>query len=91
MKAEATGIYGSTDLNKEVIEKILFQNGFSTAKRPDQYAGRGVGINAVRHYLQEIDSTIEIDLDPSGADRDGFCPFSYKITIPQQYLRARKS
>ena len=46
--------------NADVLTKIIFAPGFSTAETEGMHAGRGIGLNLVRDRLKEIKGTIKV-------------------------------
>jgi two-component system chemotaxis sensor kinase CheA len=54
-KAVETGIVSLTrahQLSDEDVHALLFRPGFSTAERPGDVSGRGVGLDAVKHAIE---------------------------------------
>ncbi len=73
------------------IAMLIFESGFSTTKTVSQISGRGVGMDAVKQYLNEIDSSISINLLDSSTTHPllherGYRPFSFKIQIPTPHF-----
>jgi chemotaxis protein histidine kinase CheA/ActR/RegA family two-component response regulator len=50
-------------LSREEILSLIFLNGFSTATETDMTSGRGVGMNAVRNQIANINGTIELSTE----------------------------
>ena len=46
--------------NQDVLMKIIFQPGFSTAETEGIHAGRGIGLNLVRDRIKEVGGTIKL-------------------------------
>jgi chemotaxis protein histidine kinase CheA len=46
------------------IEEVIFAAGISTREKPDDLAGRGVGLDAVRTDLARIGYTISVETEP---------------------------
>jgi two-component system chemotaxis sensor kinase CheA len=46
--------------NKDLLMKLIFAPGFSTADTEGLHAGRGIGLNLVRDRLKEINGTIKM-------------------------------
>lgn len=66
----------------EDVAELIFQSGLSTAEQLTQVSGRGVGMDAVRIFLQEQGASIRIVLHKPSAEF-GFCPFEFVINVPQ--------
>lgn len=47
-------------LNRREILDFIFLPGFSTAQRPGELSGRGVGLDVVRTNLQKLNGTVEL-------------------------------
>jgi chemotaxis protein histidine kinase CheA/ActR/RegA family two-component response regulator len=47
-------------LSREEILSLIFLHGFSTATETDMTSGRGVGMNAVRNQIANINGTVEL-------------------------------
>ncbi len=75
------------------IAQLIFHSGFSTAEQVTEVSGRGVGMDAVKGFLEAEGGSIEIHFldDAEGAD---FRPFETVIALPDKYsasLRAAMS
>ncbi|TAL20641.1 MAG: hypothetical protein EPO01_13125 [Aquabacterium sp.] len=68
----------------EQIASFIFQSGFSTAEQVTEVSGRGVGMDAVRGFLEKEDGGISVRfLEPdTGAD---FRRFELVIHLPDKY------
>jgi two-component system chemotaxis sensor kinase CheA len=51
-------------LDKNLLLKVLFAPGFSTAEQADMHAGRGIGLNLVRERIREKKGSIKLQTDP---------------------------
>lgn len=75
---------GASDMD---IANLLFQSGVSTAEKVSDISGRGVGMDAVRGFLQAQNGDINIEFT---AERKGdFRPFSLNIKIKTLTLTER--
>ena len=66
------------------IANFMFSSGFSTAEEVTDVSGRGVGMDAVKGFLEEQGGSIEIILD-DGSDTDDFRAFTTKIVLPSKF------
>ena len=66
------------------IADCLFMSGVSTAEQVTAISGRGVGMDAVKTYLQNAGCDIEIILDESAQPNDDFAAFKLKVTLANQ-------
>jgi hypothetical protein len=69
------------DYTPQRIADLIFENGLSTSNRLTEISGRGVGMDAVRQYLDRAGGSIQVVLN--GAPRNGFCPFAFHIRVPK--------
>lgn len=80
------GLYSADDARPEAkeIANLIFSSGFSTAEEVTDVSGRGVGMDAVKGFLEEQGGSIEIILD-DGNDTDDFRAFTTKIVLPSKF------
>ena len=50
--------------NIDILTKVIFSPGFSTAETEGIHAGRGIGLNLVRDRLKEIKGTVKLKSEP---------------------------
>ncbi len=84
-KGVESGVFaaGSQPSPAEVAE-LIFRSGLSTAEQLSQVSGRGVGMDAVRTFIEEQGGRVSIELhEPHGLD---FCPFAFLIELPAAAL-----
>ena len=69
------------------VANLIFEDGFSTAAQTTSISGRGVGMNAVRSFLKDIGSTIEIVPERLRTE-DGheYMEFHFRIPVPSHLL-----
>jgi HPt (histidine-containing phosphotransfer) domain-containing protein len=81
-KGVASGLFGSSEQpTPETIADIIFRSGLSTSEAVTQVSGRGVGMDAVRTFLNEHGASIRIALKESG-QKLGFAPFEFIVDVP---------
>ena len=84
-KAIENGIIGATDNpNDQEIAQLIFAPGFSTAEKVTEVSGRGVGMDAVKSFVEREGGTIELVLQGAKA-ANGFCPFETVISLPSKF------
>ncbi len=66
------------------IAKLIFASGFSTANAVTDVSGRGVGMDAVKTFLEKAGGGIDVVLDP-GDDGAEFRSFAIDIRLPEKY------
>jgi two-component system, chemotaxis family, sensor kinase CheA len=72
----------------QAVAQCLFESGVSTAQQLTDISGRGVGMDAVRHYLQQRGCNIQLQLDAHVAASDDFGSFQWEITLAPEVLAA---
>jgi len=50
--------------NVDMLTKVIFSPGFSTAETEGVHAGRGIGLNLVRDRLKDIKGTVKLKSEP---------------------------
>lgn len=72
----------TADMNTEAIAHLIFEAGFSTAEVVSDISGRGVGLHAVRSFVEKQGGTVAIKLegplDPAGE----YHRFHFELTLP---------
>lgn len=83
-KAKQLGVFpaDAPRPSDEEIANLVFTSGFSTADEVSEISGRGVGMDAVRDFLNKAGGGIEIVLDEGGKDSD-FRSFTTFIRLPK--------
>jgi len=66
------------------IAQLIFASGFSTATEVTEVSGRGVGMDAVRGFIQAEGGDISLELASTDANVE-FCPFETVITLPAKF------
>jgi chemotaxis protein histidine kinase CheA len=86
-KGLANGLFAADERpTREMVAEIIFRSGLSTAAQITQVSGRGVGMDAVRTFLQAQGATIRIALkEPLGVEL-GYAPFEFLIHVPAAAL-----
>jgi signal transduction histidine kinase len=80
-KAVDQQIIGSADvLEPQQIAELIFTPNLSTVNEVTDISGRGVGMDAVRGFIEEVGGRIEIHLN--GTAVNGYVPFEIKIHLP---------
>ena len=85
-KAKSKGLSVSSKVN-EVIQ-LIFDSGFSTKEEATDVSGRGVGMDAVRTFVRNVGSDIEIKpKNPNGENNSsGFMEVYFAIKLPNSAL-----
>ncbi len=82
------GIYQASDPKPSAsdIANLIFSSGFSTADAVTDVSGRGVGMDAVKGFLEKEGGSIEVILD-AGNEDDDFRSFTTNIKIPSSFYQ----
>ena len=79
------GIIGEdTILVDQEVANLVFHSGFSTADQVSDLSGRGVGMDAVRQFLESEGGAIELRLT-GGSEGDAFRAFETVISLPSRF------
>jgi len=91
-KALAKGLIGPDEsLDAIAVANLIFAPGFSTAEKVTQVSGRGVGMDAVRGFIEAEGGAIALELESvrGVADRE-HAAFRVVITLPARFAVARE-
>jgi len=82
-KAIENGVMDASD-NKtpEEIAQLIFASGFSTAEKVTEVSGRGVGMDAVRGFLEKEGGSVAIRFTDNNAAAE-MRQFELVITLPE--------
>ncbi len=86
-KAVDAGMYESGNRPDDAeVANLIFASGFSTAEQVSEVSGRGVGMDAVKKFLEQEGGGIRIELTDSedGAD---FRQFKTVISLPKAFYK----
>ncbi|MDP9046285.1 MAG: ATP-binding protein [Pseudomonadota bacterium] len=86
--ADARGLTASsTTLTDEETAQLVFLAGFSTAQTVTEISGRGVGLDAVKGFLEREGGRVSVRfLGPRTAE--GYRPFEFVIALPSSFAVA---
>ena len=66
------------------MAQAIFQSGFSTAEQVTEVSGRGVGMDAVRGFLQREGGDVHIHFRDTNAGAD-FRAFELVVSLPARF------
>jgi two-component system chemotaxis sensor kinase CheA len=72
------------------VAQLIFASGFSTASAVTEVSGRGVGMDAVRGFIEAEGGQIALSLTSSDTSQT-FCPFETVITLPARFAVATQA
>lgn len=73
-------------LNPEALAELIFLPGFSTYENVTLMSGRGVGMDAVRIQLEDMDSEFKVVLDKPSLQHPGCHDFHFMIRVKFKVL-----
>lgn len=76
---ESGKISNLREASDEEIANLIFESGLSTAANVTEISGRGVGMDAVKHFLHA--SNAEVNIEFTGPKNDGHRPFKLLIIM----------
>lgn len=83
-KGESLKLLKENATNEETAE-MMFASGVSTAEKVSDISGRGVGMDAVRNFLEQRGGRVAVNLlGPKNAA--GFAPFSLQLEVPLDWV-----
>jgi signal transduction histidine kinase len=81
-KGKEQGLIAADCKDAASIATLIFASGLSTAEGVTQFSGRGVGMDAIKKYIEQAGGSVNLEL---GEANDGFVSFALKFTIPHRY------
>ena len=71
------------NVSDSFLANLIFDEGFSTANSVTDISGRGVGMGAVKAFVEESGGSLELAL---GERKGDFISFVVRLKIPDQYV-----
>jgi chemotaxis protein histidine kinase CheA len=68
--------------NAAACAELIFSDGISTARAVTTISGRGMGMAAVRSYIQESGGSIKVEIKPQASFQDETVPFRLRLEFP---------
>lgn len=68
----------------EAVAELIFISGFSTAEQVTEVSGRGVGMDAIKGFLEREDGTIQIHFLDDNIQAE-YRPFEIVISLPEKF------
>lgn len=57
-------IEADSDMSDDAVNQLIFAPGFSTADQVSSVSGRGVGMDAVRNFIEDLRGAVEVKSEP---------------------------
>lgn len=78
------GLLSDANASPESVAQLIFMPGFSTAETVTEVSGRGVGMDAVKGFLQREGGDVKVRFLDDNAVQ-GFRPFEIVINLPAKF------
>ncbi|MBF0442352.1 MAG: Hpt domain-containing protein, partial [Oligoflexales bacterium] len=86
--AETKNLLPKESLSNDLeVANTIFIDGISTSMSVTEISGRGVGMGAIKAYLEKNGGSIELGLDRSEKKDPGFAALCFRIDIPDSLFR----
>jgi|GEM_PF-3642998 len=72
-------------LTEQEIANLIFCSGLSTAQKTTEVSGRGVGMDAIKKFIEKESGDICIELRDVQDNKEGFQAFGVTINLPADY------
>ncbi len=84
-KAIESGLLAADSVvSPDEVAQLIFASGFSTASAVTEVSGRGVGMDAVKGFIEREGGTISLQFLDDHSDAD-FRPFETVISLPEKF------
>jgi len=83
-KAQEAGLLNTEESNPQEIAQMIFKSGFSTADKVTEVSGRGVGMDAVKGFVQAEGGDIKLVVGQP-TQEPGYYAFKTVITLPAKF------
>jgi signal transduction histidine kinase len=70
------------------IAQVIFEDGISTSKTVTDISGRGMGMGAIKEYVERLGGRIELKLATPEAETQGYLPFELVLLTPLTTMAA---
>ncbi len=84
-KAIEQGLLDPTKkITDQMLAELIFQSGVSTAVNVSDISGRGVGMDAVRKFVEKLGGKVEIRFTQKSKGDDDYRPFESRFILPAE-------
>lgn len=70
------------EISSQALAELIFQSGMSTADNVSDISGRGVGMDAIRKFVENAGGKVEIRFNQEPKQDSEFLSFTSRITLP---------
>lgn len=82
-KAIKNGLIAANgEISSQDLAELIFQSGMSTAENVSDISGRGVGMDAIRKFVENAGGKVEIRFNQEPRVDSEFLSFTSRITLP---------
>jgi chemotaxis protein histidine kinase CheA len=74
--------YASATMPPQDVASLIFEAGFSTASSVSDISGRGVGLHAVRSFVEKQGGSVELKLGAAMYPDGRYYRFHFMLTLP---------
>lgn len=86
---QANWLKANQPLTADLVARLVFQAGISTAERVTDVSGRGVGMDAVRSFARDAGGSIDIQFLGSDFAQGDFMPFRFILRLPARHAERK--
>ena len=77
----------NSDISAQAMAELIFHSGMTTAETVSDISGRGVGMDAIRQFVEQAGGKVEIRFNQAPQKDSEFLPFITRITLPAAFAR----
>ena len=77
----------NSDISAQAMAEMIFHSGMTTAETVSDISGRGVGMDAIRQFVEQAGGKVEIRFNQAPQKDSEFLPFITRITLPAAFAR----
>lgn len=81
-KGQQAGYWQGSSPSVQEVALLIFESGLSTKEQLSDISGRGVGMDAIKVFINEQGGEISLQLFEHLQDADGFTPFETLVKLP---------
>ena len=86
-KVKTLGDLPEQDLDDlQVLANLIWESGVSTKDKITEVAGRGIGMDAVKFFIEELGGGVAVNLLEPEVNNSGFIKFKLDIYFPRQII-----
>lgn len=85
IRAKARTLGLDWELSNAEVASLIFLPSFSTKSEADDISGRGIGMDAIKAYMEELGGTVSLQLEAEKA-RAGYFAFSIIMELPHAHF-----